>query len=134
MDIESMNRTFATNYTRSDDDLPREERVRVRVFRYFSHVGGLAAAMSEAESEKAQHLIFIMKRLYEKLPDADEDILSRFALPLVPTLDDWLKKLRIPLVDIGVRIKIDRQNFITAALCNHGGPNGCDCGEHEKDE
>ncbi len=84
----------------------------------------------QAEQEKAQNQVFLMERLYQKLPDANEDILIRLTTPVLPELEDWIKNKRIPINDIGVRVKIGLDNVIGVALCNHGGPDGCDCGDH----
>lgn len=130
MNLQSLNQAFAANYTRVDEDLPREERIRYRVHRYFNYVSFATNSMSPQEREDAEDLVFLMKKLYVKLPDANEEVLSRLAQPLLPILQDWLKNLQIPRINVDVRTLIDPRNFISAALCNHGGPDGCDCGEH----
>lgn len=130
MQIDLLLNTFSTSYYFSDVGLPREEQQRVRVHRFIAHLKHIAPTLPSSDQAEAENLAFIMERLYQKIPDANEEILVRLSIPLLPTLEEWIKKKLVPPHHIGVRIKINPKNVISPSLCNHGGPNGCDCGEH----
>lgn len=132
MQIDLLLNAFSTGYYFSDIGLPREEQQRVRVLRFITHVKKIASTLPPSDQTEAENLAFIMERLYQKLPDANEEILVRLSIPLLPDLEDWIKNKLIPPHHIGVRVKIDPKNLISTALCNHGGPDGCDCGDHPK--
>ncbi len=117
---------FANEYNYDDRDLPREEQIRVRVKRFLFLVANRGQSL--ADGNEFERLSLLLQKAYEKFPDANEAVLLRLAMPLLPVLNDWIDNHNIPPVDIGIRLSMDTDNKVTPFLCNHN--SGCDCGEH----